>query len=111
MQHGGNVVFPTKLKPKAQSFATDITSGDGIHFKDEPSFVKVYESQGDVLQECLHSYSKSYEYSHKLNDEVQMARTCARIAESYLNFAFVPVAFSKQPFDMFSRMKRKPHLT
>eukprot|EP01133_Synstelium_polycarpum_P011962 gene11962-13942_t len=93
------VSFPTTLRP-----TTDEWRDLALSF-DSPT---TYTCTGDFIQEGIASFKRAYHYFKSIGDDVKIQKTVSRIAETYLDRVFGPVALLHYPFDNVARL---PHFT
>jgi len=92
----GAIKFPTTLKPEKEKTADrdDSIGGSGFVFNisSDVPFV-VFRSSGDLVQECAETFKQASLYLDSTGDEIHLAKTTACLAEMYLEYCFLPVAF------------------
>ncbi|EFA86624.1 hypothetical protein PPL_00425 [Heterostelium album PN500] len=93
------ITFPTTLKP---------TSEEWKEFVDVNQPTTTYTCTGDLMQEGIASFKRAYNYFKSIGDDVRIQKTVSRIAETYLDRVFGPVALLHYQFDDVARL---PHFT
>jgi len=79
--------FPTMLRPEGQEAA------HGYYFR----------CKGDMMQETISTYRRAYHYFGVVGDQLWLSKTVCRIAETYLEPLFAPVALLQKPLDSVNR--------
>ncbi|EGC34039.1 hypothetical protein DICPUDRAFT_153830 [Dictyostelium purpureum] len=92
------VTFPTTLRPTGDDWKEIVDSCTTTN----------YHCTGDLIQECVASYKRAYHYFKSISDDVRIQKTVSRIAETYLDRVFGPVALLHYPFDDVARLPHFP---
>jgi hypothetical protein len=79
--------FPTTLRPEGN----------------EPAQGYYFRCKGDIMQETISTYRRAYQYFGAVGDQVSLSKTVCRIAETYLEPLFAPVALLQKPIDTVNR--------
>eukprot|EP01114_Cavostelium_apophysatum_P005299 TRINITY_DN1611_c0_g1_i1.p1 TRINITY_DN1611_c0_g1~~TRINITY_DN1611_c0_g1_i1.p1 ORF type:complete len:1238 (+),score=381.57 TRINITY_DN1611_c0_g1_i1:3322-7035(+) len=90
-----SVQFPTTLRPQNP--------------KEQPkpnNLLKIYTCTGDLIQECIGCFDKSYSLFRAIGDDIHIAKTVANISQTYLERVFSPVALLFFPYNDLARL---PH--
>ncbi|KAF2078028.1 hypothetical protein CYY_000666 [Polysphondylium violaceum] len=92
------ITFPTTLRPSSDEWKEIVDS----------CTVTTYNCTGDLIQECVASYKRSYHYFKSIGDDVKIQKAVSRIAETYLDRVFGPVALLHYQFDDVARLPYFP---
>jgi tetratricopeptide (TPR) repeat protein len=93
--------FPTNFKPKKLRLPEEFvmatsTPGPGQIQLKPLDFSTIYTCKGDLIQECISTYTRAYSYFSAVGDDIRIARTVSRIAETYLDHFFPQVALQEK---------------